>query len=81
MKGKAAAVQGEATTASGLQEINADNFYSFIKEANEAGKLVVVDFYTDWCAQVSVLCSMVALEILGLERRRLKCSAGVVPAN
>ena len=51
-------MQGEAATASGLQEINADNFHSFIKETNEAGKLVVVDFYTDWCAIVTVACTL-----------------------
>ena len=77
MGGKAAAVQGEAATASGLQEINADNFYSFIKEANEAGKLVVVDFYTDWCADFSVMCTCLGAQASCLESGHwLLCRCG-----
>lgn len=46
---KAAAVDGEtATTTSGLRELTCDDFHSFIEESNNAGRLVLVDFYTDW---------------------------------
>ena len=45
---KPAAVEGEPATSSGLRELNTDDFYSFIEESNSAGKLVLVDFYTDW---------------------------------
>ena len=44
---QATAVQGEETTSS-LRELTKDDFHSFIKEAGST--LVVVDFYTDWCA-------------------------------
>lgn len=47
---KAATVdEGSGTvSATALQELNKDSFWAFLKEADEAGKLVVVDFYTDW---------------------------------
>lgn len=48
---KAAAVEGgsDAPSATALRELNKDDFWSFLKEADGEGKLVVVDFYTDWC--------------------------------
>jgi hypothetical protein len=45
---KPAALVGERASSSGLRELNADDFYPFIEESNGAGKLVLVDFYTDW---------------------------------
>ena len=46
---KAATTEGSsAASATTLQELNSDKFWPFMKEADEAGKLVVVDFYTDW---------------------------------
>lgn len=46
---KAAATGGAgAASATALQELNKDSFWPFMKEADEAGKLVIVDFYTDW---------------------------------
>ena len=46
---KAATTEGSsAASATALQELNSDGFWPFMKEADEAGKLVVVDFYTDW---------------------------------
>ena len=45
---KAAAVEPEPATTSGLREITCDDFHSFIQESNNAGRLVLVDFYTDW---------------------------------
>lgn len=35
-------------SATALQELNSEKFWPFLKEADEAGKLVIVDFYTDW---------------------------------
>ena len=48
---KAATVEGgsSAQSATALRELNKDDFWSFLKEADGEGKLVVVDFYTDWC--------------------------------
>ena len=48
---KAAAVEGgsDAPSATALRELNKDDFWTFLKEADGEGKLVVVDFYTDWC--------------------------------
>ena len=48
---KAAAVEGgsDAPSATALRELNKNDFWSFLKEAHGEGKLVVVDFYTDWC--------------------------------
>ena len=47
---RAATTEGSGTASStALEEFNQDVFWSFMKEADEAGKLVVVDFYTDWC--------------------------------
>ena len=41
--------EGSGTvSAAALQELNKDSFWAFLKEADAAGKLVVVDFYTDW---------------------------------
>ena len=46
---KAATTEGSsAASATTLQELNSDKFWPFMKEADKAGKLVVVDFYTDW---------------------------------
>ena len=46
---KAATTEGSsAASATALQELNSDSFWPFMKEADEAGKLVIVDFYTDW---------------------------------
>ncbi len=46
---KAATVEegsSEQATTLGLRELNKDDYYPFLKE--NADKLVIVDFYTDW---------------------------------
>ncbi|CAL8472180.1 g11722 [Coccomyxa elongata] len=43
----------DQATTSGLRELTKDNFYSFLKE--NADKLVVVDYYTDWCGPCKLM--------------------------
>lgn len=38
--------------AKDLYELNQNNFYDYLKEAGN--DLVVVDFFTDWCALLAI---------------------------
>ena len=55
-----AAAAEQASASESLQDLNKDTFQPFLEEAGD--KLVVVDFYTDWCVP------------LGLPNRSLGCS-------
>ena len=44
----------------GLQELNKDNFHSFLEEAGET--LTVVDFFTDWHALAHMQYAVLAVQ-------------------
>lgn len=46
-------------TDKSLRELDSDEFYPFLEGAGE--KLVIVDFYTDWCFLLTIPLSLLAL--------------------
>ncbi|EIE23481.1 thioredoxin-like protein [Coccomyxa subellipsoidea C-169] len=74
---KAATVEegsSEQATTLGLRELNKDDYYPFLKE--NADKLVIVDFYTDWCGPCKLM-----VPILEELARELKGRAEIVKFN